>query len=186
MSGKGVREPKRAYACITLLFSGVRRRRGIHQESEGITGNGRYVYHFLQKQSSGHQQQNPFPFPQQHSRIRIQIQFPHPFPESPQPHPHPLPMPKPFPFPQQQHSRIRIQIQLPHPLLAVAQPQLLLEELPHPQPLAVKSLISVASKVGFYGLYYAPGVSVFPEKENLKCFFSGTGRQFLHRFGFLS
>ena len=166
MSGKGVREPKRAYACITWLCRGVRRRRGSHQESEGITGNGRYVYRFLQKQSSGHQQQNPFPFPQQHSRIRIQIQFPHPFPESPQPHPHPLPMPKPFPFPQQ--------------------PQLLLEELPHPHPLAVKSLISVASKVCFYGLYYAPGVSVFPEKENLKCFFSGTGRQFLHRFGFLS
>ena len=92
----------------------------------------------------------------------------------------------PLPFPQQQHSRIRIQIQLPHPLLVVAQPQLLLEELPHPQPLAVKSLMSVASKVGFYGLYYASGVSVFPEKENLKCFFSCTGRQFLHRFGFFS
>ena len=75
-------------------------------------------------------------------------------------------MPMPLPFPQQQHSRIRIQIQLPHPLLVVAQPQLLLEELPHPQPLAVKSLMSVASKVGFYGLYYASDMSVFPLKGN--------------------
>ena len=51
MSGKGVREPKRAYACITWLCRGVRRRRGSHQESEGITGNGRYVYRYLFRQT---------------------------------------------------------------------------------------------------------------------------------------
>ena len=75
----------------------------------------------------------------------------------PQSEPFPPKNPPPlFPHPPQQQSKRIIQIQEPHPLLENV-------DVPHPHPVAVKSLIIITSKGLFcfmlYHMYY--GLDVF-------------------------
>lgn len=92
------------------------------------------------------------------NRIRRMLSHPHPLSEFPK---RPL-----FPHPPQKESKIIIQIMElhPNPLLLEA-----VEE-PHPQPVAVKSLIVLPPKGLFmlyhmnYGLYVFPQNLIFLEK----------------------